>query len=237
MAKVGLNVSIQDSRGALRLHLSFCLEAGWTVLFGPSGSGKSTVLRIIAGLESAKAGQVVLGGELLTDTGCALNVPTHQRGIRMVAQRPGLFPGKSVRANILFGCTDQKKLVDVAHLCRVEALMNRRVEELSGGEQQRVALARSLAADGPRCLLLDEPFSGLDGGMRDNILADLKVWLAPQAIPVLLVTHDLGEVLASGSRVLRLREGKIVAQGMAEEVLSPELSLLRAALEMGVKRR
>ena len=237
MAETGMDVHIQDRRGALDLRVSFHLEVGWTVLFGPSGSGKSTVLRIIAGLERPKLGKVVLGGKSLTDTEHNVSVPPHRRGVRMVAQRPGLFPDKDVHANMRFGCAEQNKVTEVAHLCRVEALLKRKVQELSGGERQRVALARTLAAEGMRCLLLDEPFSGLDGVLRDEMLTDLKAWLAPKMIPILLVTHDAGEVLASGARVIRLRAGHVVARGLVEEVLAPELGLLRRGLEMGVERR
>ena len=237
LAETALAVSILDSRGPLKLHVSFCLEAGWTVLFGPSGSGKSTILRTIAGLERPSVAQISLKGEALTDTARALAVPAYRRGVRMVAQRPGLFPNKNVRDNILFGCTDPARLLDVADLCRIRRLMERKVKELSGGERQRVALARTLAADGAKCLLLDEPFSGLDGELRDEILAELRLWLAPQRIPILLVTHDLGEVLTSEAEVLRLRDGEIIAQGHAEEVLASELEHLRGRLEMGVKRR
>ncbi len=237
LAEANLDVTLESDQEALHLRLSFQLEAGWTVLFGPSGSGKSTILRLIAGLERPQQAHISLAGKALTNTATTLNVPAHRRGIRMVAQRPGLFPGKKVRDNILFGCTDSSILQEVVSLCRVETLLERRVELLSGGERQRVALARTLAADDMRCLLLDEPFSGMDGGLRNEILAGLRTWLAPRTIPVLLVTHDLSEVLASGARVLRLQDGQIVAQGSAEEVLAPELVHLRAALEMGVQRR
>lgn len=238
MANTDSQILINERRGALHLSLRFHLDEGWTVLFGPSGSGKSTVLRIIAGLERPGSGRVILRGETLTDAERGVHVPPHRRGVRMLAQSPALFPGRSVRGNVLFGAGSDTDLAAIARLCRIESLLERRSADLSGGERQRVALARTLAAiEGARCLLLDEPFSGLEVSLRDEILADLKLWLAPRRLPVLLVTHDVGEVLASGGRVLRLREGVIVAEGAAEEVLAPELCQLRAALQVSVERR
>ncbi len=229
-------VELQDRRGALELDLAFTFRDGWTVLFGPSGSGKSTVLRMIAGLERPLAGRVVIGGETVLDVGRGVFMAAHRRGVRMVAQRPGLFPERTVRSNLNFGAESESRVKEVARLCRVERLMDRGVGELSGGERQRVALARSLATGGMRCLLLDEPFTGLDGRLRDDLLTEVQAWLEPRGVPVLLVTHDVGEVFASEGRVIRMRAGRVVTEGTAQKVLEEELTALRRRLEVGVER-
>jgi len=238
-----VQVALQDHRGPLTLDVSFTLAAGWSVLFGPSGSGKSTILRLIAGLDQPRAGRVVFLPETpgsvprtLTDTVRNLHVGPEHRRVRLLSQRPALFPHLSVLGNLNFATrhqpahsrsaasprADTTRLDRIVALCGIAPLLGRKPSALSGGERQRVALARTLLAKPIDLLLLDEPFTGLGAGPRDTLIHDLRAWLAPHATPVLLVTHDLGEVFASGGNVMRLEGGRIQASGPAETVLAPE---------------
>jgi iron(III) transport system ATP-binding protein len=187
-----------------------------TAIVGPSGSGKTTLLRIIAGFEQPDRGQVLLDGEVLAD-GSDI-VPAHRRGIGIVAQDGALFPHLSVAENIGFGidrgAPDRGRqiadLVDMVELDR--AMLERRPHQLSGGQQQRVALARALARK-PRLMLLDEPFSALDTGLRENMRKAVSRVLQTAGITAILVTHDQTEALSFADQVAVLRDGRLVQSG------------------------
>ncbi|MFT4181481.1 MAG: ABC transporter ATP-binding protein [Rhizobium sp.] len=187
-----------------------------TAIVGPSGSGKTTLLRIIAGFEIPDAGQVVLEGETLADGAAA--VPAHRRGIGIVSQDGALFPHLSVAENIGFGMErgahdrEQriKGLIDMVELDR--GMLDRRPHQLSGGQQQRVALARALGRK-PRLMLLDEPFSALDTGLRENMRKAVARVLQIAGITTILVTHDQAEALSFADQVAVLRDGKLVQAG------------------------
>ncbi len=234
--------------GPLTLEVKFTLAAAWTVLFAPSGAGKSSVLRMIAGLDRPDQGRVLCrfpGSDqpprelLLTDTRTKLFVPTHKRLIRMVAQRPALFPHLSVLRNVQFRASgvreDEHEVAparnEIFDLCRITHLRDKMPSQLSGGEAQRVALARALSATGGNLLLLDEPFTGLEGELREDIIRELRPYLASRGIPALQVTHDLGEVFSAGAEVLRMEAGRIVAHGPAEMVLARERQALLERLQ------
>jgi thiamine transport system ATP-binding protein len=188
---------------------SISIAAGEVVaLQGPSGSGKSTLLRVIAGLLVPTSGTVSLDGRDVSD------VPTHRRGIGMVFQDEQLFPHRSVADNIAFGL----RMHGVARAergARVEELLelvgmagfgSRAVTSLSGGEAKRVALARSLAPR-PAVLLLDEPLTGLDRELHDELAAELARLLRVAATTALLVTHDPAEAAAIADRTEHLTRG------------------------------
>ncbi|MFB2567099.1 ABC transporter ATP-binding protein [Rhizobium sp. IMFF44] len=196
-----------------------------TAIVGPSGSGKTTLLRIIAGFETPDAGQVVLQGETLAD-GEAI-VPAHRRGIGIVSQDGALFPHLSVSENIGFGMErgardrDQRinALIDMVELDR--GMLDRRPHQLSGGQQQRVALARALGRK-PRLMLLDEPFSALDTGLRENMRKAVARVLQIAGITAVLVTHDQAEALSFADQVAVLREGRLIQAGTPQALyLSP----------------
>jgi iron(III) transport system ATP-binding protein len=196
-----------------------------TAIVGPSGSGKTTLLRIIAGFEVPDAGQVVLQGETLAD-GEAI-VPAHRRGIGIVSQDGALFPHLSVSENIGFGMErgardrDQRinALIDMVELDR--GMLTRRPHQLSGGQQQRVALARALGRK-PRLMLLDEPFSALDTGLRENMRKAVARVLQIAGITAVLVTHDQAEALSFADQVAVLREGALIQAGTPQALyLSP----------------
>jgi iron(III) transport system ATP-binding protein len=187
-----------------------------TAVVGPSGSGKTTLLRIIAGFEIPDAGQVMLEGETLAN-GPAI-VPAHRRGIGIVSQDGALFPHLSVADNIGFGMergqVDRAEqinaLIDMVELDR--GMLDRRPHQLSGGQQQRVALARALGRK-PRLMLLDEPFSALDTGLRENMRKAVARVLQNAGITTILVTHDQAEALSFADQVAVLRDGKLVQAG------------------------
>jgi molybdate transport system ATP-binding protein len=207
-----------------RLQLEEEFPPGFTVLFGPSGAGKSTILDCIAGLQLPDAGRISLEHEMFYDSGRQILVPPQQRKIAYVFQSLALFPHLSVQENVAYGVSitgDQQRQSVIEHALRsfhIAELKHRKPNELSGGEQQRVALARSLATD-PRVLLLDEPLSGLDARLRQTILQDLREWNSSRRTPILYVTHNRDEVDAIGERVIALAQGRVVARGNPREVL------------------
>ena len=190
--------------------------AGCTAIVGPSGSGKTTLLRIIAGFEAPDEGRVLLGGRLLADG--ADSVPAHRRGIGFVPQDGGLFPHLSVEGNVGFGlprATPQRaeRIAELMDMVALDtAMLARRPHELSGGQQQRVALARALAQR-PRLMLLDEPFSALDTGLRASTRKAVARLLASANITTILVTHDQSEALSFADQVAVMREGRLVQSG------------------------
>jgi iron(III) transport system ATP-binding protein len=187
-----------------------------TAIVGPSGSGKTSLLRIIAGFEVPDAGRVVLGGQLLADGPQA--IPAHRRGIGYVPQDGALFPHLSVADNIGFGLARNDpqraqridELMDMVSLDA--AMLQRRPHELSGGQQQRVALARALALR-PRLMLLDEPFSALDTGLRATTRKAVAQLLQSAGITTILVTHDQAEALSFADQVAVMRQGRLAQVG------------------------
>jgi iron(III) transport system ATP-binding protein len=200
--------------------ISLEIQAGTrTAVVGPSGSGKTTLLRIIAGFEQPDVGRVTLNGEVLADG--PASVPAHKRGIGIVSQDGALFPHLSVAENIGFGFERgapdrEKRIRDLLEMVELEnSMLDRRPHQLSGGQQQRVALARALGRR-PRLMLLDEPFSALDTGLRENMRKAVARVLQAAGITAILVTHDQGEALSFAHQVAVLREGRLVQAGSPE---------------------
>jgi thiamine transport system ATP-binding protein len=193
--------------------------AGIVAVIGPSGSGKTTLLRALAGLEPLDRGTVAWGELDLT------TVAPHQRGLGLMFQDHALFESRSVRGNVEFGLrmagTPPSERRDRAQamleLVGLGDLGARAVDELSGGERQRVALARALAP-GPRLLMLDEPLASVDRERRDRLARDLADIVRREAIPTLLVTHDLDEAFTLADTVVVLDRGHVVQTGPAPSV-------------------
>lgn len=224
-------VEMELRHGALAMEMRFAVSAGWTVLFGPSGSGKSTVLRAIAGLVRPERGRIFVREEEVYGPG--VWVPPHRRRVRSAGQQAWLFPGQ-VRENVAYGAGGAE-VEEVLALLRLSGMAEARVERLSGGERQRVSVARAVAAaalGGKRAelLLLDEPFGGMDAGLRDALALELRDWLASKGVPVMSVTHDVGEAFLLGAEVIRVEGGRVVAQGPVGEVLREERERLREVL-------
>jgi molybdate transport system ATP-binding protein len=204
-------------------------------VFGRSGAGKSTLLDCIAGLLKPDTGRIEIAGEVLLDVDRRIDVPPAKRKIAYVFQSLALFPQMTVEQNVAYGLADMPaservlRVNSMLEAFRVEQLAKRKADEISGGEQQRVALARSLATS-PRVLLLDEPLTALDEGLKKSIMEDLRRWNAAQNIPILYVTHSRAEVDAVGERVIVLEQGKIISTGRPHEVLdAPRSSALAQA--------
>jgi molybdate transport system ATP-binding protein len=207
-----------------KLDLSVEVPPGITILFGPSGAGKSTLLDCIAGLVRPEEGTIALGEEILFDAETPVNLPPQQRKIGYLFQSPALFPHMSVEENVAYGLDKvpanlrQERVIKILKAFRVEKLRSRKPGEISGGEGQRVALARSLVTS-PRMLLLDEPLTGLEAELKSAIVDDLRAWNTANGIPILYVTHSRQEVDALGGRVIALENGRVAGAGAPMDVL------------------
>jgi len=186
-----------------------------TALFGPSGAGKTTVLRTIAGLEIPDAGSIRYGEEAWFDGERGCNLPPQQRRVGYLAQDYALFPHLSVRANVEYGA--RGGAVELLARFDLTALADRYPRQLSGGQLQRVALARTLAAR-PRLLLLDEPLSALDAPTRLRLRVDLRHILTATQLPAIVVTHDRTEALALADSIAIMIGGQLRQAGPAESV-------------------
>ncbi|MBT2383478.1 ABC transporter ATP-binding protein [Streptomyces sp. ISL-11] len=188
-------------------------------VLGPSGSGKSTLLRVVAGLQRADAGRVLLAGR---DQG---GVPTHRREVGLMFQDHQLFPQRDVAGNVGFGprmrgagrAETQRRVAELLDMVGLPGAGPRSVAALSGGEQQRVALARALAPR-PRLLMLDEPLGQLDRSLRERLVVELRELFARLGTTVLAVTHDQGEAFALADRVVVMRDGRVAQAGTPLEV-------------------
>ena len=206
------------------LDISIEVPPGITILFGPSGAGKSTVLDCIAGLARPDTGRIAAGEEVLFDSHASINCLPQARRIAYVFQTLALFPHMSAEANVAYGLDGlphrerSARVEEILEAFRVDKLRARKPPEISGGERQRIALARSLVTR-PRVLLLDEPLTGLDAELKAAIVDDLRAWNAARRIPILYVTHTREEVDALGERVIAMDHGRVVSEGTPIEVL------------------
>jgi ABC-type sulfate/molybdate transport systems ATPase subunit len=235
-----VEISVKARRGSFWLEVDCLFISDWTVLFGPSGSGKSTLLRILAGLDLTAAhgperARISLDGQTLTDSANGFALPPGKRKTSLVAQQPSLFPHLSVASNIEYGLrgldrtTRKARVEEMLELVDAKSLVKRRTRELSGGEAQRISLARALAPR-PRLLLLDEPFSALDGAASDALLERLQRWLPANQVQTLMATHDATDAFATLASVALLMDGKLDALGPAHQVLAHERERLLARI-------
>ena len=226
------------SGATIRVSLDIDPASLVTVLFGPSGAGKTTILRSIAGLEPLDEGRIVFKERVWDDVSQNIHLPPQQRSIGYLFQDYALFPHLSVRQNIAYGI-DQipeleraRKVQEIAERIQVEALLDRKPSQLSGGEQQRVALARSLVRN-PEFLLLDEPLSALDGPTRDRVRGELARLLRTLQLPAIVVTHDWIDALSLGDRLVVMSRGCVLQSGAPADVFArPEHAEVAAAVGM-----
>jgi iron(III) transport system ATP-binding protein len=196
-------------------------SGGLTTILGPSGCGKTTLLRLVAGFERPDRGTIAIGGQIVCDARHTL--PPERRQIGYVAQEGALFPHLSVAENIGFGLPraarrDRARIAALLDLVGLDpTLAGREPHQLSGGQQQRVALARALAP-GPRVVLLDEPFSALDAGLRAGTRRAVAAALAAAGATALLVTHDRDEALSLGTQIAIMRGGRLAQVGPPAEL-------------------
>jgi iron(III) transport system ATP-binding protein len=200
------------------------VEAGEVcALLGPSGCGKTTMLRLLAGFEAPDAGSIALGGQVIAAD--RVFVAPERRRIGMVFQDYALFPHLSVEGNVAYALgaragrsvAARARVHEVLELVGLGDLGARQPHELSGGQQQRVALARALAGT-PELVVLDEPFSGLDAGLRARVRQEVRAILLAAGVTALFVTHDQEEALSLADRVAVMRDGRIEQMGTPEEV-------------------
>ena len=207
------------------LSVDLGLPNGITILFGASGAGKTTLLDCLAGLARPDAGKIELGTQVWFDSNSGINVPVPRRNVGYVFQDLALFPHLSVRANVEYGLHPlssnerRRRSDEILDAFRIAHLQERRPRQISGGEAQRVALARSLVTN-PNLLLLDEPLAGLDAPIKSKIVEDLRAWNQSHRIPILYVTHSQAEVFALGERAVVLDRGRVIAQGTPHEVMT-----------------
>jgi len=218
-----LNSITKKYRGRQVLSKISCsIAAGtrWGIL-GPSGSGKSTLLRIISGLEAPDAGEIYLDGNIISRPG-SLVVPAAMRGISMVFQDLALWPNLTALENVVIGMEKNPSSIEQAkkslEMCGIMEQAHSYPAELSGGEQQRLALARAMARK-PRYLFLDEPFSGLDIGIKANIIKRIKALPDTHSITTVLVTHDPFEAVTLCEKVICLDHGEISDSGNLKQLL------------------
>ena len=216
------------------VDLDLAVPAGTlTAILGASGSGKTTLLRVVMGFVRVDRGIVRVGGEIVVEAGRTF-VPPHRRAIGYVAQEGALFPHLTVAENVAFGLPRNERraagrVADVLALVGLDrSYAERRPHELSGGEQRRVALARALAPC-PRVVLLDEPFSGLDPGLRAETREAVLHALAAEGTTAVLVTHDQSEALSTGREVGVLQTGRLVQT-------APPAVLYRDPVDLDVAR-
>ena len=206
------------------LDISIEVPPGISILFGPSGAGKSTVLDCIAGLTRPDTGRIAAGEKVLFDSFAGINCPPQARRVAYVFQSLALFPHLNAEENVAYGLDGlphrerSARVEEILEAFRVDKLRARKPPEISGGERQRIALARSLVTR-PRVLLLDEPLTGLDAELKVAIVDDLRAWNAARRIPILYVTHTREEVDALGEHVIAMDHGRVVSEGTPIEVL------------------
>ena len=210
-----LELELDVVRDGFTLDVQLSLEPGPTALVGPNGAGKSTVLRAILGALPVRRGRIVLDGRTLLDTARGISIPTEERRVAWVPQEYALFPHLTVLENVTFGIpgpSGRARAGAVMDQLGLGPLRSRRPGALSGGERQKVALARALAAE-PRALLLDEPLAALDADTREATRVLLADTLHRLAIPSVVVTHEMRDVVALGGPVVLLEGGHVRSAG------------------------
>lgn len=220
-----LNIRVHKTfSSGFTLEAEFGVSPGITILFGASGAGKTTLLHCVAGLVRPDSGRIAVGEQVLFDAEQKIDVDVPCRSVGYVFQNLALFPHLTVEQNVQYGLARadpaerNQRVMATLESFRIAHLRQRKPKEISGGERQRVALARSLVTH-PRVLLLDEPLAALDHATKSAIIEDLRAWNAARGIPILYVTHTHSEVFALGERVIVLENGRVLAQGTPQQVL------------------
>jgi len=216
-----LTLDVEKRLGDFTLAAKLEAADGATALFGPSGAGKSTIVNLIAGLIAPDRGRIALDDTVLFDAAARVDVPPHRRRIGCIFQEGRLFPHLSVRRNLDYGrwvsglARDEAATRHIVELLDLGRLLDRRPGKLSGGERQRVAIGRALLMR-PRLLLLDEPLASLDAARKREILPYLVRLRDDAKVPMLYVSHFADEVRHIATQVVRIEDGRIVAQGGLE---------------------
>lgn len=212
-----LDINIRFRRDGFNLHFEGKLACGITGLFGPSGAGKTTLLHCIAGLTRPDSGKIVLNGTALYDSASYHYLPPQKRQIGLVFQDHLLFPHMTVESNLAYGqkgphSERKNQLCEVAGLLEIQTLLKRKVTDLSGGQKQRVALGRTILAS-PNLLLMDEPFTGLDQDLKQQLIPYLKRLYEKTHIPMILVSHNPDDMMELVEEMFFIEDGQLFAQG------------------------
>ena len=219
-----LSVAVRHRLGGFVLDAAFETSGRLTALFGPSGSGKTSIINLIGGLTRPDRGRIVVDGRVLADSEIRKFLPKHKRRIGYVFQDARLFPHMTVSQNLRYGrwftpaaerYNDMKHLVE---LLGIEHLLDRRPDRLSGGEKQRVAIGRALLAS-PKLLLMDEPLAALDEARKAEILPYIERLRDEIGIPIVYVSHSIGEVARLATDIVVLSGGKVTASGATSEIM------------------
>ncbi|CAN7568774.1 ABC transporter ATP-binding protein [Variovorax paradoxus] len=237
MIDVDLKLTVTDGARRFDLAARFATDVPFAALYGPSGAGKTLTLQAIAGLLHPSAGHVRLDGRTLYDSARGIDVPAPARRIGYLFQNYALFPHLSVRENVAFGLTAwHRRRLPPREAERVQALLegfglaalaDSRPQKLSGGQQQRVALARALACQ-PQVLLLDEPFAALNPMLRSELRQELAQVRRQWGIPVLMITHDIDDVLALADVAFVYSDGQVVREIDLHNAQSRDFALREA---------
>lgn len=210
-----LIIDMKKSYKDFKLEVNFTADREVTVIVGPSGSGKSTILNCVAGVTSPDTGVISLNDEIFFDSYIEKTLPVHKRRIGYVFQSYALFPHINVYRNIKYGLnnyhlpSDNDQVYRFAEVFKIEKLLKKYPYQLSGGEKQRVALARSLIIK-PKLLLLDEPFSALDNNTKQILYNEFLEIREEWNIPILMITHDEEEARYLGNRIIRISNGHMI---------------------------
>jgi len=219
-----INIDVRGQAGTFSIDATIQAGPGVTALFGRSGTGKSTLVNMVAGLVTPTDGRIDIAGETLFDSAAGINVKPEHRGVGYVFQDARLFPHMSVHANLAYGMKRMPYAQHPAAFDRVVELLGlapllaRRPAKLSGGEKQRIAIARALLSN-PRILLMDEPLSNLDAQRKSEVLPYIERLSADFALPVLYVSHAVDEVVRLADTLVLMDDGRVIAQGLVPDLM------------------
>jgi molybdate transport system ATP-binding protein len=233
-----LSISIQHAFEGFTLDATFDAPQGLTVLYGRSGSGKSTIINAVAGLVQPEKAKITIGAQVLQDSDAGIFLPPHKRRLGYIFQDSRLFAHLSVARNLDYSAQATQRPIDQRHRARVidmlgiGALLNRRPAALSGGEKQRVAIGRALLA-APQLILADEPLAALDAARKAEILPYFEQIRDETDIPIIYVSHSANEVARLATTVIAIKDGKVMRQGPALDVLADPTAMPMGVSEVG----
>lgn len=213
-------INIAYTRGSFSLKMDVEIPEGIIGVFGASGHGKSSLLKLLAGIEDPDWGRIVINGKTLFDRDLKIKVPARRRRMGLVFQEGRLFPHMSVRKNLMYGYQSSSSIHfnEVVSLLELGTLLNKKPRECSGGEKQRIAIGRMLLGS-PEVLMLDEPFSALDQRLRRNIIPYLIKIHERYRLPILVVSHDISDLLMLTNQLMLIHDGSVVGMGKYHDLL------------------
>jgi len=215
-----ISINIKKKLGERSLEYNLTVPStGITFLYGPSGSGKTSLINLISGLLEPDSGRITIGDDVFFDSEARINKKIHQRSVGYVFQDARLFPHLNVKQNLYYAknATPNEKALKLIELLGISTLMTRKIYNLSGGEQQRVSIARALLSN-PKVLLLDEPFSSLDQTIKEELIDYFSELVKHLNIPIIMVSHSKNEVFRLANNLVLIDEGRVIEQGRVEQV-------------------